>query len=301
MACVNIETPNSLRLITPAISVTPAFFTVIPVATRQTVSPLPISSLTPSPQPSNTIALIESRTPSLTPAPTSVLVFSGTFNLHSALGILYPQHGVVINDKTIDVPISTSTAAYTATYTVVLSVSFVQNNIEKHAVLTADSSQEGLCHSCTATIAGAIFVKRGDIWMIDTRSDDVAELGTWGNAPEIQFVRIGPNQFGFLFWNTFNAQGDTLASLSLYTVLDGEFRQVLSIPEVTYEYYDTTGPTPGRIGGYKAYYSFVEGNNPGYFDLRVEQYGTKPDDNHQFVKVDRVSLYVFNGTEYVIP
>jgi len=102
------------------------------------------------------------------------------------------------NSETSDMPMVTLSSAndWLATaqqegFTVLLQKDFKQNQQNKRMVIHAKSTGDG--HVSGATLRGAVLVKQGMTWQVESATADLGELGSWGQPPEAQLIKIGPD------------------------------------------------------------------------------------------------------------
>jgi hypothetical protein len=161
----------------------------------------------------------------------------------------------------------------------ILVAPFVEANVQKWVVLTewAGFERGGFdgCHLCGAGIGGGIFAKVGNNWMVETKniSNTVDTIGSWGHAPDGQLIQIGPNKYGFLFFEYYGGQGYSANRMHVYTNIAGELKQVIAISE-----FDEVMPyswADWLTLGHQSIYRFVPGSNPAYYDLQVIEFRIK--------------------------
>jgi hypothetical protein len=283
-----------------------------PVMETTSITPSAITkmvTLTNSPTPAPTSTPFSTNTPSPSPTPFPVATFSGSPSIEKAWQALYPQSGGIIKDiKPFGVPKDgiyvgiLVDGKYIDVYKVVLAAPFTENHSQKYAILTGNMTMQSLCNICYAPILGAVFVKKGNDWSVETRNDFLGELGEWGFPPQGKLVKIGLDKYGFLFLDTFQQQGITTISLALFSNANGQLKQVLVIPVISWEEIDITSDTGKKLWGYYSTYKFISGDNPEYYDLILTTTGTKPSqDLSQIEPVNEKRIYIFNGSEYVLP
>ncbi len=236
--------------------------------------------------------------PSLTstplPTPTPVAVLTGTFEITRALSLLYAQNEIAFNpDGTAQV----STDQGVSTIDVLLAAPFTENHTEKYVLLTDISHYYGDCYSCGVPIQAAIFAKQGNIWHVELQGEGGELIGTRGHASPGKLVKIGPDHYGFLFFDTFSGEGYSWSTLVLYAEVKGFFGLIGSIPKFS-ENMDGLVHS-GQEWSYESIYQFVPGNNAEYYDLHVNTTGTKVIDG-ELAPVDEKAIYRFNAQDYFL-
>lgn len=102
---------------------------------------------------------------------------------------------------------------------------------------------KGSCHACSADIGGylAEYDPVGKRWRVVASSFRIAEAGSYGEAPELLFLKLGPSRYGFLMTPSYMAQGIVLQRARLFLVSSSGFREVLDVPL----FYDNSGSLEG--------------------------------------------------------
>jgi hypothetical protein len=188
----------------------------------------------------------------------------------------------------------------------ILVAPFVEANVHKVVVLTEWAAFErgGFdgCHGCGAGIGGGIFANVGDTWMVETKniSNTVDTIGAWGHAPDGQLIRIGPNKYGFLFFDYFGGQGYSASMMHVYANIEGELKKIIAIPE-----FDEVMPytiDEWLTLGHQSIYRFVPGSNPSYYDLQISTAGLEPDElfYQNLITIDEKKRYAFDGSTYIL-
>lgn len=62
-------------------------------------------------------------------------------------------------------------------------------------------------HSCQPIIDAAIFTWKEDHWALEASPRGVVLAGDFGQAPEVTFRQLGPDEYGFAIIERFGAQG----------------------------------------------------------------------------------------------
>lgn len=255
-----------------------------------TATPTSVPTLTRTPA----LAAQSSATESLTvkapaPTPTTMAVLRGTFEITSALSALYSSEGLTFTATGL-AQFPANESYETSTVKVLVAAPFTENNIEKYALVISQENAWGDCYSCPVPIRMALFARQGETWVAEWR--DESELGFAGHAPTGQLVQIGTDRYGFMFIDAETAPGYALHDFELFTVMDGYFRNILSLP-----YYSESMETAGQPWAsweYAVDYEFVPGKNADYYDLRMTTKGTKTKDG-QVVPADASVLYTFQA------
>jgi len=221
-----------------------------------------------------------------------VAILTGTFDITQALATLYAQNGITFEpDGTAHV----STDQGASTIDVLLATPFTENNTEKYVLLTDFSQYYGDCYVCGVPIQATIFAKQGNTWRAELRDEGGELLGIHGHAPPGKLVKIGPDHYGFLFFDTFSGQGYSWSALVLYAEVNGFLSQIGSIPKFSQNMNGLV--QSGEKWGYESAYHFAPGNGGEYYDLEVTTSGTKVIDG-ELVPVDEKDIYSFKNQDY---
>lgn len=78
---------------------------------------------------------------------------------------------------------------------------FTEGGTEKLLAIGIIAPEEGsisACHACVPLIGGAIFVKQGAKWVVESEDKIIGWGGPYGTTGDIRIVRIGNDKFGVL-------------------------------------------------------------------------------------------------------
>jgi hypothetical protein len=107
---------------------------------------------------------------------------------------------------------------------------------------------------------------------------------------------IGNNISAFRIHDSHGNQGHFEGKLFLYTVINGEFKKVLSIPDA---YMNGGEKADEYYYRYDTNLKFTPNQNSAYYDIEAEAVGTDMVDG-KIISVKKIRLYKFDGTEYVL-
>jgi len=199
------------------------------------------------------------------------------------------------NSETSDMPMVTLSSAndWLATaqqegFTVLLQKDFKQNQQNKRMVIQAKSTGDG--HVSGATLRGAVLVKQGMTWQVESATADLGELGSWGQPPEAQLIKIGPDQYGVFFKSNGTGQGVSTENTSLVTAVGTKLKEVFSL-----ETSENNGGVceSADCYDYETKLEFVPGRNPDYFDINAVTKGSLPGG-----KKKKPQRFSFTGEQY---
>jgi len=161
-------------------------------------------------------------------------------------------------------------------------------------------------HVSTAQISGLFAEYNGEMkkWEIRASSLSFTENGSWGQAPEPRFIKLGPEKYGFIMEPGYTGQGYTQQALFVYGVIGNGFVEMLKIP--SYSDNEGTGANQGEIYTVKVNLYQIIDDKKDFFDLKARlfidgKYTMTPDDD--FAKVFGNSKeigFVFRNSAYVI-
>jgi len=90
----------------------------------------------------------------------------------------------------------------------------------------------GTCHACSVEIGGYLAeydaVRRQ--WQVMVSSFHIAETGSYGEAPEVHFLQLGPANYGFLMAPSYLAQGILVQRMQLFLASRSGFKEILDAP-----------------------------------------------------------------------
>ncbi|MFZ3199542.1 MAG: hypothetical protein WA175_00180 [Candidatus Acidiferrales bacterium] len=139
------------------------------------------------------------------------------------------------------------------------------------------------CRDCRPLIGEALFRRTGEAlsktgtsgWTVEaSRLPDFA-FGEWGKPPRAEIVQFGPHQFGIELSVTASAQGERVTETSLLAPWAGSFTNVFQTEAED----NNLGACPPKgttpCHAYVSLLKFAPGDNPDYYDLLVETFGTR--------------------------
>jgi predicted small lipoprotein YifL len=161
-------------------------------------------------------------------------------------------------------------------------------------------------HASGAEISGLFAEYDGESkkWKIKARSLSFTENGTWGEAPEPRFVKLGPDRYGFTMEPGFMGQGYTKQALFVYGVTENRFVELLKIPS----YADNAGAVYNDADIYTVkvdLYQVID-DRKVYYDLKAKveisrKYAITPDDEfYETFGKTRDAVFVFRNGRYVV-
>lgn len=173
----------------------------------------------------------------------------------------------------------------------------------------ADDKEEGMSSHATPGLLSAYLLRQADgQWRVEARHENIAELGSFGQFGEVEWVTLGEGRPGFTVQHGGTWQGHTISHLSVFDLNDRAM-------------HDLTGDVPifssneGACGGdvplcwnTEAKWQFEKRPGARYDDLVLRFTGfeeTRPDDAPEDAARERkehsgMARYKFNGRAYVL-
>lgn len=214
---------------------------------------------------------------------------SDTFNQLQALKILYDDTPSEVVDK--DTAIVTeiiNTQEYTSTVKVILATEFVEAQTERFVILTIQRSPVP-CQACLATVAGAIFSKKENVWRLDSKKPFITQIG-YGKA-QARIVQIGDERFGFFIEDSVVFTGISSHHLVIVAPLQNELQIIASLDM-------GQADVATKQWRYSSSLNFTHHENDDYYALELTQTGSNQQQDG-IVRVNKKTIYIFNGKEYI--
>ena len=139
------------------------------------------------------------------------------------------------------------------------------------------------CHACQPLIGEALFKRSGEAplkrdasgWTVEASHQPDFVFGVWGKPPDAEIFQFGPHHFGIELKVTSRAQGEKATEICLLVPSTGGFGNAY---QTDTEDNNLRGCPPNGTTPCHASVSllkFVPGDNPDYYDLLVESFGTR--------------------------
>jgi hypothetical protein len=161
-------------------------------------------------------------------------------------------------------------------------------------------------HVSSAQIGGLFAEYDGETkkWEIKALSPAFAENGSWGQAPEPRFIKLGSEKYGFIMEPAYTGQGYTQQALFVYGVIGNNFVEMLKIP--SYSDNGGTGADESEMYTVKVNLYQIIDNKKEFYDMRARlfirgKYSMTPDDDLSkvFGNAKEVGIVFKNGV-YVV-
>jgi hypothetical protein len=127
------------------------------------------------------------------------------------------------------------------------------------------------CHGCQPGIGVATFTNSEEGWRLDAMNHYAGEVGSWGEAPQPQIVKMGRERYGIAFQSTYVGQGNFHVGETYFLEVGDSVDEVLFIET----HFDNSMNCGMREDGtdrceeYDSKLEFVPGKNAEIFDLKV--------------------------------
>jgi hypothetical protein len=177
---------------------------------------------------------------------------------------------------------------------------------EKPKAMMLFSKKGDGSHASAARIGGLFAEYSGGTnkWEIRAQSLTFTENGSWGQAPEPRFIKLGPGKYGFIMEPGYTGQGYTQQTLFVYGVVGNNFAELLKIP--SYSDNGGTGAAESEMYTVKVNLYQLIDDKKDFYDMKARlfidgKYSMTPDDDFSkiFGKSKEVGI-VFNNGVYVI-
>lgn len=160
-------------------------------------------------------------------------------------------------------------------------------------VITTSEERIDSCHACVPVIGGAIFIKQGSKWVVESEQKIIGWGGPYGSEGDISVVQIGKNKYGVSIRDTDMSQGYESLGIRLLVPYNGKLVEALQdgFSESPSEGACDPNPLPQSFD-----VKFVPVNNAEYFDIVTRAKFNEGNCEH-YVRQNKVKRYRFhNGT-----
>jgi hypothetical protein len=229
-----------------------------------------------------------------------IRTIAGEFSGKKALELLYGETAVINDDSGVvyvecqsaflaklEEPLST-------TVRINLVAQYRQNDTDKYVIITAASPSDSQmhCHACPAVIGGAVFFRAGNTWQIEVEQEYITSIGSFAFAPPGELVRIGPDEYGILFRDSYVGQGYYTNWFYIIAVVEGYFTRVLTLATAAGPVFDDRD-----TASYSSEIEFIQGEDSTYYDMRVVTNGTKFEGG-EIVYFEEEKIFEFSLAEH---
>lgn len=153
------------------------------------------------------------------------------------------------------------------------------------------------CHACVPLIALGVFVFRDNRWQLESKDDGTFRLGAWSKPASLEFVKVGPKLYGFMFTN-YDGNGGYFATYAELWMPEGKIiREVWRgvLDEDNKGGYDPTGKEPVHVN---AAYRFLSIGNTNHYELQLISHGYGYGEEQVYHSRNGISTYRFLDGRY---
>jgi hypothetical protein len=227
-------------------------------------------------------------------------LFTGSFNTNEAIAIAL---GATDSEWTPSPP-SDSKLGILSSFpdkkfkaSVLLDAAYTEGGRPKHILvlgsLPADSDYG--CHACGVLISAFTFRQDTNGWFIEAHEPYLLEGGSFGTAPKITIVKVGPDRTGFSVWSSYMAQGEEGEGIELFAPWGPRIVSAITLQTLL----DDTGAIGGNPSAkYQMNYALGPSQTNGFFDLYLSTIGNKLDDKNNLVSANATQVCKIKGTAY---
>ena len=251
----------------------------------------------------NTALATNANSQKLGPKLTPEIVLKAMYpNYNKAKKISYTPYPLKKDDGSFVNPHGNATVETFKIY----SESGTQKAIAVIKILEADENGvafEQNCHVCAPYLSLFSFSKHGKSWQADIKQYDWNNLGSYGIAPEMNVIKIGPEKYGLEILLSSMAFGRDTQSLEILVPMEEKFESAFSsmLDE------NTEGACePAKFpceNHYFSYYHFTPDSDKPYYTLQLESFGVREDSGPSTSTLkpthDLID-YEFTGKTYIV-
>ncbi|MFN8671309.1 MAG: hypothetical protein U0457_04390 [Candidatus Sericytochromatia bacterium] len=175
---------------------------------------------------------------------------------------------------------------------------FEKDKKKKYYVVTQTTHETLDCHACGALIGIATFSKNNKDWVLEDKLQYVNVLGSWGQAPIPELVKLGKNEYGLAFYPAFMNQGINSVSFILIAKKDKKFQEVISLSPFSEDNLGGCGSSFSECYSFDSKINFTVGAGEQFAPILIKTSGTKFDKNRKAVKFEKTYKYIFEKNTY---
>lgn len=128
---------------------------------------------------------------------------------------------------------------------------------------------------CRPLIGEALFRRGASGWRVEASRQPDFKFGIGCEPPKAEIFRFGPHQFGIELEVTASTQGERATEVSLLAPWAGTFASVFQTDTEDNDLRGCPPKGPAPCHASSSLLKFVPGDNPDYYDLLVETFGTR--------------------------
>jgi hypothetical protein len=130
-------------------------------------------------------------------------------------------------------------------------------------------------HDCRPLVGEALFRRGASGWTVAASRQPDFKFGGGCQPPNAEIFQFGPHQFGIELEVTASAQGERATEINLFAPWAGSFTSVFQTDTEDNNLRGCPPKGPAPCHASSSLLKFVPGDNPDYYDLLVETFGTR--------------------------
>lgn len=180
---------------------------------------------------------------------------------------------------------------------VIMARPYQELEVNKFVIFTQRLDPSSECPGCAPFIDGALFTQIDDVWYLDVQQLGIAQAGFMDVSPETDLVEIGPGKYGYLYFYPGESEGLNYKDALLITQIGEGFGVVFNDLVSLDNFQDCEPGTKNECWGYSSTINFIQGENPGIFDLLMSLDGTIALEDGSVVAISETKTYRFSHGE----
>jgi len=176
------------------------------------------------------------------------------------------------------------------------------NGITKRYFITKtipnDPNVKFSCHECAPLIGGAVFVKQGNVWVIENEEKYITTLGSFGVSPVLVYlVDAMKDNLGIIFQGEDTYENRTTLYASLVVPYEKTLKEVLSV-DLGENNYTVCGGKSEHCWGYKSKIIFNKNDVSNFNDIEIFAKGSYLNAYGKINPLNEIDSYRFLDGEY---
>lgn len=176
---------------------------------------------------------------------------------------------------------------------------FEKNGQKKYFVVTQTNQETIDCHNCGALVGIAVFYKINEDWVEEEKLQYIDVLGSWGQAPQPELVKLGTIEYGLVFYTNFLNQGINSTSLTLVAKDGDKFKKVLNVETTAEDNLGGCGAGMVKCYAYETKVTYTVGAGEKFAPIILKTTGTKLNKKREPESFAETTKYVFYESKYV--
>ena len=166
-------------------------------------------------------------------------------------------------------------------------------------VITENFINQNQCHSCAPLLRFSLF-EINDLNILTFKySSNIEQYGSWGESSRFEFIKMGPQSYGYLFFPGFTSAGITNEDLVMYALINGKLTKLLNIENVYMDNLGDCDSTQGNCFTYNyEYYFHPELPRKILYDFELIRKGTLFQ-NNKLQLINDTAIYKYIDNRYI--